>query len=64
MSDEHRLVPLATYATNVRAPLLPAIMKSMQPPVPVKKASKPPDPAFKWALRVKPMQIGLRYIGD
>ena len=27
-------------------------------------ASKPADPAFKNALRQRPMRIGLRYIGD
>ena len=29
-----------------------------------KPASKPADPAFKNALRQRPMRIGLRYIGD
>jgi len=29
-----------------------------------KPASKPPDPAFKNALRSHRMQIGLRYLGD
>ena len=32
--------------------------------VKAKPASKPADPAFKNALRQRPMRIGLRYVGD
>jgi hypothetical protein len=45
-----------------------AIVHGLGDPVfigkPAKPASKPADPAFKNALRQRPMRIGLRYIGD
>ena len=64
---------MLTYATNYRIGVTNTNWKSnvvtrvSEPTVYIpttKPTSQPANPAFARALRVKPMRIGLRYIGD
>jgi len=55
--------------SNVTVLRLPGAAKPALPldpngDAPIKPANKPADPAFARALYVRPMRIGLRYIGD
>lgn len=63
MSNDYLFYGLELKNRNTTAKPVLGYRPRSAPPSPP-PASKPPNPAFKWALRVRPMRIGLRYIGD
>ena len=63
-----KIVPVKLRSTNIfkskRPDWVPPVSVQTMGGVKPKPANKPADPAFKNALRQRPLRIGLRYIGD